>query len=348
MSEKRTFSYNMMRLRGSEQRGFLEALHARLSGEDGNDPIMTGGREARKFIQSLGRKIEAARRERINNRDDVEDLIEAIFEPAFLQDGGLDASAEALQTLRSILGGNWHSPFRPYTYGITEPMEDDPDYGWKSQGAFARQAQRELKVSVRAVSKTDNLQKLRGLVVRRDAGNSEIMLAGAARSKGLAVASIGVISADIPAFDTLNDALRHVQMMSISTIRETEHINGDEAILHDDHLDVLIGDVGEDAGLSALRARCIILEQALTQARDAAIRASDDANLKHVNFSDLVRGTDLEKPYFEIYANYQRSSGNPEEVDALSRAQRRILQLETRVMELERNKPDAEVETGPA
>jgi len=347
MSEKRSFSYSMIRLRGREQRDLLETLHARLSGEDGSEPILTGGREARKFLNALGRKVEAGRSERINQRDDVEDLVDAVFEPALARRDDPEAAAEALQTLRSILGGNWHSPFRPYSYGITEPTEDDPDYGWKSQGATAREMQRRLRISVRAVNNPGSLRGLRGVVLRRGAGISEIMLAGAARERGLAVASDGMIAADIPACDNLYDALHHVQSLATASTRGTERPEGDEEVLHEDHLEILMRGVGEAAGLAALRARCLVLETALTEARDAAIRTSDQEALRHADLSDLVRGTEIEKSYFEIYANRSRAQGHPEEVEALARAQRRILRLEERIMELGKSKPDDGIEPGP-
>ena len=309
---------------------------------------MTGGNEAHDFLYSLMRDLERCRSKRIDERDEIEDLVDAVFAPALARQDDPETVGEAMQTLRSILGGNWHSPFRPHIYGITEPLENDPEYGWTSQGPSAREVQRELRVSVRAVSGAHSLKTLRGLVLRRGAGVSEIMLAGAARERGLPVASVTSVSPDIPAFDTLIDALRHVQSLAVDTVQSTERPEGDEAVLHDAHLDILMHQIGKDAGTAALRARCLVLETAMTESRDAAIRVSDEAALRHANFCDLVRGTDLERTYFDIYANYSRAQGNPQEVEVLARAQRRIRHLEERIMEMGEAKPDDGTGPGPA
>lgn len=341
----------MSRLRGPDQRRILERIYERLAGDPGAEATQAGGQGAEDFLDTLMREIEICSTRHVHQPEEIEDLIAAVFEPLLdvsaSQGVGQGGAAQALQSLRTILSGNWHLPFRPYSYGLTEPQEGSPDYGSTSQKWTAQAEQRRMRVSVRAVSMPGELPKFRGVVLRRGAEASEILLAGSAQAQGLVVASVGHFANGIPSFMTVQEALDFVHSRSVGKVVEASPDISEQEAARDEHLEMLLATIGSEAGAAALAIRCRLLEQALRKSRECAIRQADQADARHANFVDLVRGTDLAKPYFDIYANHTRASGDPEGVRALKRAQMRVTLLEERLLELSKSKPDERCELGP-
>ncbi|WP_027234334.1 hypothetical protein [Leisingera caerulea] len=338
MREAREFSYILAQLRGDGFRQAAEELCSRLLGGDGQPEFETGSRKARQFFYGLIRQMETARSGVINEREEPDDLAAAIFDPliASAEEGRLDPAelAAAARSLKSILQGVWHMPFPAHTYGITQPAPDHPDHAWCGQGGFARDLQVRNRITVQPIDDMADLKRFRGLIVRRSPTPHELMLAGAAMARGIPVSSVGDAGLPIRAFPSLQEAFEDVRAAAISQYGAEVSEGAQDQILHEGLLEVLAAKIGAGAGDAALMARCRILEEALSDARSLAIRRADDQALRDANYIDLLRGSEFEKTFFDIYANYRRGSGNPESVDVLSRALARVRHLEEQVLEL--------------
>lgn len=298
----RRLPYLILRSSGDAPRALIARLVAlALRDVDYGDP------EA-EDIHALLRDAERAYRERGSSQTHPAALIDEILDP-LAQLAGEGAQSphflQAAQALRLALRGEWSMRYEPWQIGMVgTTAHEECDLKEAARGAHTQ---------ARKVGAVEDLDDVLGLVIGAKPDAAALVLAGAAIGRGLPVISLAEGISNLPVAQSPAEAIAALGAPEIAVDPELDETDAFRGLVK----------AGSDA-----RAR--ILEAALTKFQGVARSRAAQSRLRNAAYIGLVRGTDLERPFFDIYANGVGSClrGGDPRLDEIARLEAKVETLE--------------------
>ena len=259
-------------------------------------------------MHALLRDAEMAHRERGNAQTYPAALIDEILDPLERLAGRGTQSPSFLQAVQALglaLRGEWSMRCAPWRIGTIGTM--------MQEAVGLAEAARSAQTRTVEVSTVDGLDSVLGVVIGARPDAAALVLAGVAIGRGLPVVSLGDGVPGFPVAQSPEEAIATLGALEIAVDPDPDEREAFKDLVR--------------AG-SAARAK--ILEAALVKFQSAARSRAAESRLRSAAYIGLVRGTDLERPFFDIYANGVGSRLRREDprIDEIARLETKVEMLE--------------------